>query len=363
MSQQFKKIAIACLVAIFTCAFAFASSAADTVEMRFSAYYPESYPTYKEGFRVWEEMVTKESGGKVTFKNYLNGVLHTAKQGFRAAMTNICDLTHAYPSYQPASFQLGVLNDLPFALSTTHGGVLAMETLYPKYFKGEYEKMGVLLGCWVTTSEYNLITKKPVRTLADLKGMKIRSYGGLCSDTLALLGAVPVMVQSAESYTSFQNGVVDGVLYPDSSMVSYRLFEIGKYHTRIGLSHMGVPYAMSPTFWKGLSPEMKKYMYDKLRQASQMASMSYEIDDNFARKALKDNGVEFIELPAEERAKFHEAVKPLWDGFVKDNEAKGLPAKQLVEDLKALDAKYSAMTPEQTFEMVTKTPVQGIVDF
>ncbi|MDR2743953.1 MAG: TRAP transporter substrate-binding protein DctP [Desulfovibrio sp.] len=358
-----KLFSILAFIMAFSTCICQSTIAAESVEMRFSAYYPESYPVYKEGFKVWEEMVTKESGGKVTFKNYLNGVLHTAKQGFRAAMTDICDLTHAYPSYQPASFQLSMINDLPFALSTTYGGVLAMETLYPKYFKKEYEKMGVLLGAWVTTSEYNLITKKPVRSLADLKGMKIRSYGGLCSDTLTLLGAVPVMVQSAESYTSFQNGVVDGVLWPDSSMVSYRVYELGKYHTKIGLSHMGVPYALSPKFFEKLSPDMKKYMYNKLRQASHMASMSYDIDDKYARQVLKENGVEFIDLPEEEKAKFRNAVQPMWQKFIDDNEAKGLPARKLVEELRSLDAKYSAMSPEQVFEEVSKRPMQGIIDF
>lgn len=361
--KQRNRTVILVLAAVLVSFSALMSPAAQPVEMRFSAYYPESYPVYKEGFNRWEAMVAKESAGRIVFKNYLNGVLHTAKQGFRSAMTGVCDLTHAYPSYQPASFQLSTLNDLPFAISTTHGGVLAMETLYPKYFKKEYEKMGVLLGCWVTTSEYNLISKKPIRTLADLKGMKIRSYGGLCSDTLALLGASPVMVQSAESYTSFQNGVVDGVLYPDSSMVSYRLFEIGKYHTRIALSHMGVPYAMNPAFWKTLPADLKPFMYDKLRQASQMASMAYEIDDEQAREVLQQNGVEFIELPESERAKFTEAVQPLWDKFIEENEKKGLPARQLVKELKALDAAYAAMTPEEVFENVTRNPVKGIIDF
>lgn len=337
--------------------------ASETVEMRFSAYYPETYPVYKEGFKPWEVMVTEESQGKFRFKNYLNGVLHTAKHGFRAAMTDICDLTHAYPSYQPASFQLGMINDLPFALSTTHGGVLAMESLYAKYFKKEYEKMGVLLGCWVTTSEYNLISKKPVRTLEDLKGMKIRSYGGLCSDTLSLLGAVPVMVQSSESYTAFQNGVVDGVLYPDSSMAAYRLFEIGKYHTKIALSHMGVPYALNPKFFKKLSMDNQRFLYTKLRQASQMASVSYDIDGKYARKLLEENGVEFIVPSDAEKERFRQAVDPLWQKFITENEAKGLPARQLVDELRRLDKQYSVMTPEQTFELVTKQPLPGLIDF
>lgn len=337
-------------------------AAAAPVEMRFSAYYPETYPTFKEGFSRWEKMVEEESKGQFVFKNYLNGVLHAAKHGFRAAMTDICDLTHAYPSYQPSSFDLSHVNDLPFAITTTNGGALAMEQLYPKYFKAEYEKMGVYLGCWVTTSQYNLISKKPVRTLEDLKGMKIRSYGGLCSDMLVLLGAVPVMVQSAESYTAFQNGVVDGVLYTDSSAAAYRLFEIGKYSSKLGLTHMGVPYAMNPKFFDGLSADNKTFLYKKLRQASQVASQSYEIDDAFGLKTLQENGVERIEISPAEMKKFRAAVQPLWDKFIAENEAKGLPARQLIEDLKKLDAEHSALTPEQTFELATTKPVSGIID-
>lgn len=352
---------IVAVFALMLCS-ALPSLAEDKVEFRFSAYYPESYPVYKEGFKPWEEMVSKESKGKIEFRNYLNGVLHTAKHGFRAAMTDICDLTHAYPSYQSASFDLALVNDLPYAISSQQS-VLAMETLYPKYFKKEYEKMGVYLGCWVTTSEYNLITKKPVRTLEDLKGMKIRSFGGLCSTTLEMLGAVPIMVQSSESYTAFQNGVVDAVLYPDSSMVSYRLYEVGKYHTRVALTHMGIPYAMSPKFFERLSPDMKTYMYNKLRQASQMASVAYAIDDEAARKVLRENGVEMIDLAPEELARFKKAVEPMWDNFIKENEAKGLPARELVKELHELDAKYSAMSVEEVFNLVTENPLPGIVDF
>lgn len=358
--KSLKVLVALCILAV---CFGLPALADAPVEFRFSAYYPESYPVFKEGFKKWEEQVEKDSNGKIVFKNYLNGVLHAAKHGFRAAMTDICDLTHAYPGYQPASFSLCHINDLPYALSSQHGGVLAMETLYPKYFKQEYEKMGVLLGCWVTTSEYNLISKKPVRTLEDLKGMKIRSFGGLCSTTLELLGAVPVMVQSSESYTAFQNGVVDAVLYPDSSMVSYRLYEVGKYHTRIALTRMGVPYAMSPQFFKRLSPDMKKFMYGELRRASQMASVAYELDDIAARKTLKGNGVEMIDISAAEMARFKKAVEPMWDNFIKENEAKGLPARQLVTDLRTLDAQFSAMTPEQALDKVTKAPLPGIVDF
>ncbi len=337
--------------------------AAEKVEIRFSGYYPESYPVYKEGIRPWEEMVQKESSGKVVFANYLNGVLNAAKHGFRATKEGICDITTGYPLNQPASFSLSFLGDLPFAVSKSYSGVLAMETLYPKYFKKEYERMGPYLAFWVCTSPYNLMSRRPIHSLEDLKGLKVRAVGGICSDMLHALGAVPVILQSSESYTSLQSGVVDAVIYPDSSSVSYRIYEIAKYHVKIGFYHASVPYALSPKFFNGLNPENKTYVYNKLRQAAQMASHSYDIEDLKAEKVFKENGVEMIELPESEMARFRKAVESLWEKFIADNEAKGLPARQLVADFRKLEKEYSQLTPEQAFDMVTKNPVQGIITF
>jgi TRAP-type C4-dicarboxylate transport system substrate-binding protein len=92
------------------------------VEVRFSAYYPEHYPVFKNGWLPWEEMVEKESRGTFTFKNYLNGVLHAAKHGFRATSTDVCDITTGYPGYQRSSFHLSHVNDLPFFFANTYIG-------------------------------------------------------------------------------------------------------------------------------------------------------------------------------------------------------------------------------------------------
>lgn len=343
------------------CAGAYAAD--NKVEVRFSGYYPESYPVYKEGIKPWEELVEKEGNGKIVFKNYLNGVLNAAKHGFRATKDGICDLSHGYPMYQPASFNLCLFGDMPFIVSSSYSGVLAAESLYPKYLKKEYEKMGPYLGFWVFTSPYNLMSKKPVRTLDDLKGMKIRSTGGIGSDILKELGAVPVILQSAESYTSLQSGVVDAVLYPDGSFVSYRIYEIAKYHTSLAVYNGAVPYAMNRKFFDGLSPENKRFFYNKLRQAAVMASYAYDIDAVAAHKVLKENGVEMINLSEAEKERFRKAVAPMWERFIKNNEAKGLPAKQFVEEFRKLEKEFSKLTPEQALEYATKNPAPGIVDF
>lgn len=335
----------------------------EEVIVRFSAYYPEHYPVFKSGWKPWEEMVEKESNGKFKFQNYLNGVLNSAPHGFRATKSDVCDISTGYPAYQGKSFDLGLVTDMPFLFPNTYVGALIMEELYPKYFKKEYEKMGVYLANWVTSSGFNVITKKPVRKLEDLKGLKLRSNGGTCSEVLEALGAVPVMLPNAETYTALQSGVIDGAMTCSGPAQAMKLGENAKYLTKLGIQHMGIPYAMNKKLFDRLSPEDKKFFYNKLRQISQIAAQAYDPEDVEAEKQMREAGVEIINLPPEEIERFKAAVRPVVERFVEQKEAKGLPARQMMLDIEKLKEKYKDLTPEAALELVTKQPVQGIIDF
>jgi TRAP-type C4-dicarboxylate transport system substrate-binding protein len=361
MRKSLGKLSV--LVLLMLCCLAPFTYAAKPTEVRFSVYFPPHYPVWKEGLLPWTELVEKESKGQFVFKNFTNAVLNTTAQGFRATSTNIADLAHGYPFTQFASFNLAHVNDLPFALLNQQGGALAMETLYPKYLKEEYEKMGVYLAFWVVTGPYNIITKKPIHTLADLKGLKIRSGGGYASYLLEALGAVPVTVAGPEMYTAFQTGVIDGLLHMDAAIYSYKLHEVGSNILQININRLGVPYALNKRFFDALSPDKKRFFYNKLRQASQMASVSYDIDDVHAKRALKEAGVNFTYFDEAEMAKVRELMKPVWQRFIDTNEAKGLPARELIEELNRLSEQWKDLTPEQAMEMVTNNPIQGIINF
>lgn len=333
------------------------------ITIRFSAYYGPTYASYKFGVEPWIKMIEKDTKGKIQFKVYLNSVLHSARDGFKAMVSDISDISPAFPAYQAGSFQLCHGAELPFAFPNAPVASLVLEELYPKYLKKEYENLGVYLAWYPTTSSYHFFTRKELKNLGDLEGMKIRSSGGMATETLKKLGASPTMIVASELYTSFQRGIIDGLLFHQSGHFSYRTHELGKYATPLGVLQVGIPNAMNKKFFDGLPKEVKGYFYKKLRILAFEASYAFEKDDIIAREEMVKQGLKYGNFSPEEIKKCKEAVEPMWNEFIAKNEKLGLPAKQFVQDLRALTAKYSAWTPEQILKRIKEQPVKGIIDF
>ena len=333
------------------------------ITIRFSSHSPDTHLVWQRGAIPWMKLIEKESKGKLIIKAYSSGSLHGPKDGFKACVADITDRTHGYFIWQPASFDLFHVLGLPFAFPNTYAAALVSEELYPKYFKKEYEKMGVYLADNHFTSPYNLLSKKPVRKLEDLKGMKVRSGGGAAADIVRRLGAVPVLVTSADTYSAFQRGVVDAILFGDSDLTSYRVHEIGKYKTVLGgLTMAATTYCLNRKTFDALPKDLKRLYYNLERIQSQMTAEAYDYAEKQGQVIMQKAGVETITLPPQEMARWKVAIEPLWEDFIAKNEAKGLPAKELVKDLRALSVKYSTWTPEQMMRQVREHPISGIID-
>jgi TRAP-type C4-dicarboxylate transport system substrate-binding protein len=332
------------------------------ITVRFSHFAPATHPMSKAVSKKWIEMVEKESNGKIKVQSYMGGVLHSAKDGFKATVNDITDLTPAYTMYQAGSFHLAHVLDLPFAFPSAAVAAKVAEELYPKYFKKEYEAMGVYLANYNANGIYNLFTKKPVATLDDLKGMKIRAAGGTPSKIIRSLGAVPVAVPAPEAYNAFQRGVVDGVAFYDTGAIAYRIHELTTHLTEAKMNNPANAWAFNRKSWDSWPPEVKRFMYNMQRRLSMMYGIEFDRQDALSRPILEGKGIKIIKLSAEEMARWKAAAEPLWEEFIQENEAKGLPARELVKDLRALTLKYSGWTNEQLMKDVTENPVRGIID-
>ena len=340
------------------------TSRAEPIVLRYTAHTPRSHGLYTHAFVPFAEIVERETEGRLRLVAFTDQLMHDPADGFKACVTGISDYTPGYVTYQPGSFRLLHATQLPFLFPTPQVASLVMEELYPKYFKEEYERMGVYLAHIDCTSPYNIISKTPIRRLEDLRNIKIRSTGGIVADIFRELGAAPVALAASEVYTALQRGVVDAVALSISDMASYRLQEIGPFYTRIDLNVLALHFCLSRRGFDSLPPDLKEQFYRLLRIRSQIAVQNYYSGpgDDRAYAAMRDGGVEIIDLDEEERTRFREAVAPLRERFIAEHEAEGLPARACIDEMQALAIEYAPLTNAELNERVATQPVMGLID-
>jgi TRAP-type C4-dicarboxylate transport system substrate-binding protein len=339
-------------------------SRAEPIVLRYTSHVPRSHGLYAQAFVPFAALVEQETQGRIRLEAFTDQLLHDPVDGFKAAVTGITDYTHGYVTYQPGSFKLLHATQLPFLFPSPQVACLVVEELHPKYFKQEYERMGVYLAHADCTSPYNIISKTPIRRLEDLRGIKMRVTGGLVAEIFRELGAVPVAIAAAEVYTALQRGIVDAIALSISDMASYRLQEIGPYYTRIDLNILALHYCLNRRAFDTLPVDLKDQFYRLLRIRSQMAAQNYYSGAGDARAlaTLRDGGVEIIELDDEELTRFRTAVAPLKERYIRQYEAQNLPARALIAEMEALSVQSAPLTNAELNARVAPRPVMGIID-
>ena len=339
------------------------SRGAGDVVLRFTSHVPQSHG-FVPVFTRFYQRVEEETQGRLRIEAMWNGLLHGPLDGFKACITGLTDYTHGYITYQPGSFHLMHGLQLPFIFPSSPVASLVAEELYPRFFKSEYEAMGVYLATCDSTSPYQVISREPVLTLEDLRGLKIRATGGIVADIYRELGAVPVVMAAAEVYPAFQRGILDAVSLGVPDIASYRLQEIGNFLTRVDLNVTVLQYALNRRSFDALPDDLRQTFSDLLRIRSQMCAQDYYSGpvEEEAYADLRAGRCEILDLEPDERERWREALLPLRNRFIAENEAEGRPATEMLEEMEALSALYSPLSREELMSRVAEDPIQGIID-
>src|SRR5579859_6052921 len=179
----------------------------------------------------WAAEAEKATGGRVKFQGLPKAP--AAPPGtFDAVRDGLVDLSYVTASYTPARHVLPYMAELPGAGATAEINSIAFSRIHWKYFQKVGEYKGVhLLGVFTHGPGQMFNTKHPINSLADLKGMKIRTGGGISEKLGNLLGASAFVKPAPESYELLSSGVADGVFFPLESIVSFKLDSVVKYAT------------------------------------------------------------------------------------------------------------------------------------
>ncbi len=314
----------------------------------------------------WErnaEILGGLTNGKMKFKVYGGATLHGPLDGFKAVRGGVTDYAMCYSNMEPQrNLPMSKVFELPFLVSPNpQAANRVFIELAPKYFRPEYEGRGVYFGNKHFMGFQDIYTKKPVRSLADLKGMKIAAQG-TSPEIGKALGVVFVNMPFTEIFAALQQGVVDGTMWVDAGVVAWKAYEVVKYVTRLNLSALHLDQCFSKEMFDALPPDLKRIFYNNQQQIPFIFTQRgyvNKVEEN--EQIYRDNGMEIIHLEPGALEEFKKALQPVIEAWIEKYEAQGVPARALIADIERLNAKYADMTPEELFKLTVDNPVPGLV--
>ncbi|EGB14766.1 Extracellular solute-binding protein, family 7 [Pseudodesulfovibrio mercurii] len=299
------------------------------VKLTYSNFFP---PTNHQSqlAEAWCKEVEKRTGGKVVIEYYPGGTLSKAAQCYDGVVEGISDIGLSCLAYSRGRFPVMAAVDLPLGYKDAAQATATANAVYehfkpeeladvePMYFNGHGP------GLLFTVS-------KPIKTLTDMQGEKIRATGN-SAKLVAALGGTPVAKPMSENYQLLQKGVVDGSMHPIESNRSFKLGEVCKF----GTDDFSVAYTtvffivMNKDKWAAIDPESQKIIREINREWAGRHAAAWDAADADGRQFFLDQGGEIVELSAEESAAWAKAAQPVLDNYVTELNDKGLDGKTVL---------------------------------
>ena len=299
-------------------------------------------------FGVLGEWIKKNfaeiTGGRAKVKLFWNNSLVPLKDHYRSLESGIIDFSFVNTGVTPGVFPLSELFQVPGIAATIAASNLTFIDLFNKYpeFEKQFSpKIKYIATCQFLLSDLHSI--KPVRTLEDLKGMKIGCQTPESARAMELLGASASTIAWPDMYVQLERGVVDGVVAAWAIVNITHLHEIAKYHTLLRLSPGIAHWMFNRNTWNKFTPEEQekfKLLGASLSNKTAWSVVSTSHDMRF-REITPEKGQTVIELSQTDREKVKKLFKPLWDEWAERMQSKGYPAKAILQDTLKWTEMYS----------------------
>jgi len=311
-------------------------ASAETV-LKFASFVPAKYVLHKPIFQKLADDIEKETNGEVKIKIYPAGALGKGPvEQYQRAVRRIAEITYGLPGYTSSVFPKTLLIELPGITQGHQDATKKLWKVMDTHLRKEFKRT-VPLALFVTPPAVLMMRDKPIRNLADLKGLKIRASSKSAAAILTAYGATPVQMPATKVYTSMSTGVVDGALMGTGSLLIFKLIEPTKFVT-MGLPEMPTTLfmVMNEDAYKELSPKNRAIL-DRLT-GLEMSLKSARLEANFGEIGLKKfrglPGKQVIELSAAAQADFAKAAQNGVATILKEAEGKGVAATEIANAMK-----------------------------
>ena len=299
----------------------------------YSVFFPASHVQCQTA-EAWAREIEKRSAGRVKINVFPGGTLTKAPLCYDGVVKGISDIGMSCLAYTRGRFPLLEGLDLPLGYPDGISATRIATEMAQKYHPAELADTHVLY--LHAHGPGILASKTPVRSLTDMKGLKIRATG-LSTKIVEALGGTPVAMAQPETYEALQKGVVDATLCPIETLKGWKQGEAISSVT--DSSAVGYTTAMFVVMnnqkWQSLPPDLQKIFTDVSSEWVDKHGAAWDQADIDGKQFVKGLNREFISLPADEQAKWKKQVEPILEEYVAAAKAKGLPGDELLKDVQA----------------------------
>lgn len=315
--------------------------AADQVTLKYATPYPLGHPSDLIDRQFIAELEKATNNG-VKIEYFPAEQLGKAKDMLSVCGRGIADICDIHVTYFAG--QLPYTNTIVIPLWTTavEGTAIYQWLLHnvPEV-EQEFARYGIKPLYGSTTPSYNVgTTDKPVKTLADLKGLKLKTAGGIYDDIAQRYGIVPVSIAASETYEALQHGVVQGVIFNYPSIKAYHLNDL-IHNITWGMRAGGYPgtVVINRKTWAHLPKSIQASFVKVSNHIAEIAGKDWDDKQSAVRAEFVKQGIKIYDLTPEQKKTWAHQLDGLGAEYVRQLNKRGFTKAQAVLDEYTEEAK------------------------
>lgn len=318
-----------------------------SVTLKFHTFMAPMSNVWLNMHKAWMDKVEKDSGGRIKFEGYpamqLGG---TPVQLYDQAKDGVVDISWTLPGNTAGRFPRVEVFELPFMMSNAEATSRAyweyVQTVAPDEFKDVQ-----VLALQVHGPGVIHTADKPVKSVADMKGLKMRAPTRQVTKLMAALGATPVGMPLPSIPDSLSKGSINGCVIPWEVVPSVKVHELTKFHAEFdpaggALYTTTFVMGMNKAKYNSLPPDLKKVIDNNSGiNTSGWLGKTQQAGDVAGRKAATDRGNTVFTVSAAEAQEFRRKSRALEAEWVEDMNKKGFDGKKLLDTARNLIEKHT----------------------
>ncbi|MDO8769025.1 MAG: TRAP transporter substrate-binding protein [Burkholderiaceae bacterium] len=320
------------------------------VTLKFHTFMAPQSNVWLNMHKAWMTKVEKESAGRIKFEAYpamqLGG---TPVQLYDQAKDGVVDIVWTLPGNTAGRFPRIEAFELPFMMSNAEATSKAYWEYVQTMAADEFKDVQVL-ALHVHGPGVIHTAEKPVKSIADLKGLKLRAPTRQATKLLASLGATPVGMPLPGIPDALSKGTINGCVIPWEVVPSVKVHELTKFHAEFdpaggALYTTTFVMAMNKAKYNALPADLKKVIDNNSGMAtSAWLGKVQQGGDVAGRKSASDRGNTIFTVSATEAQEFRRKSRAIEVEWVEDMNKRGFDGRKLLDTARALIDKHTKST-------------------